>query len=153
MTGKKGHVGPERLFYDKECYTGIHRNVGSTSVETNLVEPSYHLDRSASDVRGVKVEQKQRRGPKSTQEKLEGLRSGWHAWSVTGLAKGLLRPLPTLAATERMQVSRATLFRASYAMCGTNRTYGVSATFCTRMHRPRSMNQTRRQGKTEPTGR
>lgn len=91
---RKGRSGPERFFYDKSSWTGTAKNGGPTTIDANLSEPSYHLDRSASDVRGVRIEQKTKRGRKTAQERLEEIRQGWKSWSVTGLAKDLLKPLP-----------------------------------------------------------
>eukprot|EP00961_Rhodomonas_salina_P000193 2344-Rhodomonas_salina.1 len=47
--------GPERFFYDKKSYTGVHTRGGPSTVDNHRVDLKDVLDRSPADIRGVKL--------------------------------------------------------------------------------------------------
>lgn len=48
-------VDPNRFFYDKSTYTGVHNNGGPSTLDNNGISHLSQLcDRSGANVRGVK---------------------------------------------------------------------------------------------------
>mmetsp|Transcript_22565 Transcript_22565/g.46131 ORF Transcript_22565/g.46131 Transcript_22565/m.46131 type:complete len:285 (+) Transcript_22565:79-933(+) len=97
IRSRKQPRGPERLFYDKNCFTGVHKNAYANSAEGGLVDLQKLVDRSAS-------EPSVPRGYMTAEQKLQLMRanSGKASWSLAGSASAsTLASLPSLAASER----------------------------------------------------